>query len=70
LLPDSSYNTIDGEDGRELRLRCVLRLDAAQGDLLDRLGLELPERLRIDLPHSKARRCSADFFAKCPKLRT
>jgi transposase len=35
------------EDGRELRLRCVVRPDAAQAALLDRLGLELPERLRI-----------------------
>jgi len=35
------------EDGRELRLRCVVRPDAAQAALLDRLGLELPERLRV-----------------------
>ena len=35
-------------DGRELRVRCVVRPDAAQAALLDRLGLELPERLR---PH-------------------
>ena len=32
---------------RELRLRCVVRPDKAQALLLDRLGLELPERLRI-----------------------
>ena len=38
------------EDGRELRLRCVVRPDAAQAALLDRLGLDLPERLRIRLP--------------------
>ncbi len=38
------------EDGRELRLRCVVRPDAAQAALLDRLGLELPERLRIRPP--------------------
>jgi len=38
------------EDGRELRLRCVVRPDAAQAALLDRLGLELPERLRIRRP--------------------
>jgi Transposase DDE domain len=35
------------EDGRELRLRCIVRPDAAQAALLDRLGLDLPERLRI-----------------------
>src|SRR5881409_3355398 len=38
------------EDGRELRLRCVVRPDAAQAALLDLLGLELPERLRIRSP--------------------
>jgi len=32
---------------REFRLRCVVRPDKAQALLLDRLGLELPERLRI-----------------------
>lgn len=35
------------EDGRELRLRCVVRPDAAQAALLDRLGLDLPQRLRV-----------------------
>jgi len=34
-------------EGRELRLRCVVRPERAQAALLDRLGLELPERLRI-----------------------
>ena len=38
------------EDGRELRLRCVVRPDAEQAALLDRLGLELPERLRLRSP--------------------
>ena len=38
------------EAGRELRLRCVVRPDAAQAALLDRLGLDLPERLRIQSP--------------------
>ena len=32
---------------RELRIRCVVRPDKAQALLLDRLGLRLPERLRI-----------------------
>ncbi len=36
---------------RELRLRCVVRPDRAQAALLDRLGLRLPERLRIP-PHA------------------
>jgi hypothetical protein len=34
-------------DGRDLCLRCVVRPDPAQARLLDRLGLVLPERLRI-----------------------
>jgi len=37
-------------DGRELRLRCVVRPDPAQAALLDRLGLDLPQRLRIPPP--------------------
>jgi transposase len=35
---------------RELRIRCVVRPDAAQAMLLDRLGRRLPERLQIP-PH-------------------
>jgi transposase len=35
------------EPDRELRIRCVVRPDPAQAMLLDRLGLRLPERLRI-----------------------
>jgi hypothetical protein len=38
------------QDGRELRLRCVVRPDPAQARLLDRLGLDLPERLRLHSP--------------------
>ena len=33
-------------DGRDLRLRCVVRPDRAQSLLLQRLGVELPARLR------------------------
>ena len=32
---------------RELRIRCVVRPDKTQAALLDRLGLRLPERLRV-----------------------
>ncbi len=32
---------------RELRIRCVVRPDTAQAFLLDRLGLSLPQRLRL-----------------------
>ena len=38
---------------RVLRLRCVIRPDKAQAVLLDRLGLRLPERLRIPTPLAK-----------------
>lgn len=41
---------------RELRLRCVVRPDRAQALLLDRLGLRLPERLKIP-PNNE---CSAN----------
>lgn len=40
VLPTSEPPT------REVRLRCVVRPENAQADLLDRLGLRLPERLR------------------------
>ena len=39
-------------DGRDLRLRCVVRPDRAQALLLQRLGLDLPTRLR---PRESAR---------------
>lgn len=39
--------------GKEMRLRCVVRPDKAQAALLDRLGLRLPERLRIPPQVSK-----------------
>ncbi|MCI0356618.1 MAG: IS1634 family transposase [Acidobacteria bacterium] len=35
------------EPGRELRLRCVVRPDKAQAILLQRMGLRLPERIRV-----------------------
>ena len=35
------------QDGRQVRLRCVVRPDPAQSILLDRLGLNLPQRLRL-----------------------
>lgn len=38
---------------RELRLRCVVRPDRAQATLLERLGLRLPERLRMPLAARK-----------------
>ncbi len=40
---------------RELRIRCVVRPDPAQAILLERLGLTLPQRLKVPL------KCSGDF---------
>jgi transposase len=42
------------QDGRQIRLRCVVRPDRAQAILLDRLGLQLPHRLKLPrgLPES------------------
>ena len=40
---------VAGDARRELRIRCIVRPDAAQAALLDRLGLRLPERVRIPL---------------------
>ena len=34
-------------DGREVRMRCVVRPDVAQSILLTRLGLRLPQRLKL-----------------------
>jgi hypothetical protein len=33
--------------GREVRLRCVVRPNQAQAMLLERLGVDLPQRLRL-----------------------
>jgi hypothetical protein len=44
--------------GREIRLRCVARPDKAQADLLVRLGLRLPDRIRYRDPPPE---CSANF---------
>ena len=38
------------DNGRDLRLRCVVQPDDEQRALLDRLGLKLPRRLRPSMP--------------------
>ncbi len=35
---------------RSLRIRCVVRPDPSQALLIERLGLDLPQRLRIPQP--------------------
>lgn len=47
-------------DGKELKLRCVVRPDKAQAALLDRLGLDLPKRLRQPGETGGVRECSAN----------
>lgn len=42
-------------DGGEVRLRCVVRPDRAQAMLLDRLGVDLPQRLRVSPTLADAR---------------
>lgn len=39
--------TFPTTDGRTVRLRCIVRPDPAQAALLERLGLDLPKRLRL-----------------------
>jgi transposase len=39
--------TFPTTDGRTVRLRCIVRPDPAEADLLAHLGLELPQRLRL-----------------------
>jgi transposase len=39
--------TFPTTDDRIVRLRCIVRPDKAQADLLNRLGLDLPKRLRL-----------------------
>jgi transposase len=43
----SSDVVMPTRDGRSVRLRCVVRPDRAQAILLSRLGLDLPQRLRL-----------------------
>jgi transposase len=39
--------TFPTTDGRTVRLRCIVRPEPAQTTILERLGLELPQRLRL-----------------------
>ena len=55
------------EDGRELRLRCVVRPDAAQAALLDRLGLDCPNACESGASPRTPR--VVPTSANCPKLR-
>jgi transposase len=58
--------------GRHVRIACVTRPTQAQQILLDRLGIELPERLGrprwILAPADLDAECSLDFEAKTPQI--
>jgi len=58
--------------GRHVRVACVTRPTHAQQILLDRLGIELPERLGrprwIPAPADLDTECSLDFEAKTPQI--
>jgi transposase len=58
--------------GREVRLSCVTRPDGAQRAIIDRLGLELPERLGrpswVRRPSELEAECSLDFSSRTPQI--
>jgi len=58
--------------GREVRLSCVTRPDGAQRAIIDRLGLELPERLSrphwVRRPSELEAECSLDFSSRTPRI--
>ena len=54
--------------GREVTLTCVTRPDGAQRALIDRLGLELPERLSRPRWLAATAECSTDFRSGMPQI--
>jgi transposase len=58
--------------GRDVRLTCVTRPDKAQAAIIERLGLELPERLGrprwVRVPAEADPECSLDFSRRRPQI--
>jgi hypothetical protein len=58
--------------GREVRLSCVTRPDEAQRAIIERLGIELPERLGrpswVRMPRELDSKCSLDFRPGSPQI--
>jgi transposase len=58
--------------GRDVTLTCVTRPDRAQAAIIDRLGLELPERLGrprwVPIPAEADPECSLDFSRRRPQI--
>ena len=58
--------------GRDVMLTCVTRPDKAQAAIIERLGLELPERLGrprwVRVPAEADPECSLDFSHRRPQI--
>ena len=58
--------------GRDVMLTCVTRPDKAQAAIIERLGLELPERLGrprwVRAPAEADPECSLDFSRRRPRI--
>jgi transposase len=58
--------------GREVKLTCVTKPDEAQRAIIERLGLELPERLGrprwVPVPAEADPECSLDFSRRRPQI--
>jgi len=58
--------------GRDVKLTCVTRPDKAQAAIIERLGLELPERLGrprwVRVPAEADPECSLDFSRRRPQI--
>jgi hypothetical protein len=58
--------------GRDVRLTCVTRPDKAQAAVIERLGLDLPERLGrplwVPVPAEADPACSLDFPPRTPQI--
>lgn len=55
-------------DGNAVKLVCVTRPDDGQRALIDRLGLELPERLSRPRWQAAIAKCSPDFSSRMPRI--
>jgi transposase len=58
--------------GRDVKLTCITRPDKAQAAIIERLGLELPERLGrprwVPVPAEMDPECSLDFSRRRPQI--
>jgi transposase len=63
---------LQGPESRQIRIACITTPTSDQQALLDRLGIELPKRLRrpkwIPAPATGDAECSPDFERKTPQI--